>query len=106
MDRSPSPLTYTLVLLQLLLVSAGIAVAALMPPAQGNIIAIPLLSSSRNAGMAALIAEGARIERAGPVAGSLILVADRNAILPEALKHGILLLPTAIAGCRVTGVAA
>ena len=103
MDRNASPLGIIPALLQLSLVSAGIALVALMPPAQGNMVAIPLFSESRSAGMAALISAGARIERAGPIAGSLVLAADRDAILPEALKHGILLLPTSIAGCRTAG---
>jgi hypothetical protein len=95
-----------MLLLQLLLVSGGIALVALAPPAHGSMIAVPLIPHMRSDGLARMIEAGARIERAGPTPGSLILVADRKAVAAGAITHGILLLPTYVAGCRSGGAAA
>jgi hypothetical protein len=103
MNHIASPSGNAVLFLQLMLVGAGIALAALIPPAHGSMIAIPLFSESRSAGLGTMIAAGARIERAGPIAGSLIITADRNAILAGALKNGVLLMPTSVAGCRTDG---
>ncbi|QUT06197.1 hypothetical protein KFK14_01530 [Sphingobium phenoxybenzoativorans] len=100
MDRSLLSRQTIPLFLQFLLISGGIAFSALIPPAHGAMVAIPLVPQMRSEGMSRLIASGARIERAGPTSGSLVLVADRNAIAADAIRHGILLLPTAIAGCR------
>lgn len=92
--------------LQFLLICGGIAGIALTPPAHGSMVAIPLIPQMQSEGMAQMIAAGARIERAGPTPGSLVLIADRGAIAVHAMTHGILLLPTSLAGCRTEGVIA
>lgn len=85
----------------MLIVLAGLPVVALVPPAHGAMLALPLLPHARPA--AALVDAGAKILRPGPVEGSIVLSADRNAILPAALGNGILLLPTALTGCALPG---
>lgn len=82
---------------QFLLVVMGIAMIAVMPPARGEMVALSMTGSSRAA--ASLVNAGARIVRPGPVPGSLVINADRTKISGAALRHGVLLLSTALPGC-------
>jgi hypothetical protein len=102
MDQSAAPMQYRLFIIQFLLVMIGLTGLALIPPAQGRMIAIPLFAPQGAAGMSAIVHSGTRIIGAGPFSGSLVLQADRHLIASIALRHGILLLPTTVAGCQIT----
>ncbi len=103
MNHSPTPIYHRLPVTQSLLILTGLMLLSTIPPARGNMVAVPLLASQRAAGMAGMIHTGARVVRAGPIIGSLVLHADRNAITSIALLHGILLLPTTLTGCESGG---
>ncbi|CAN5136285.1 hypothetical protein BH10PSE12_BH10PSE12_38220 [soil metagenome] len=100
MDHAAGPPSNRLFVAHSLLVVVGLLLLTAISLTQGSVIAVPLLASQRASGMADMIDAGARIVRAGPVTGSLVLRSGRNAIALIALRHGILLLPTTLAGCQ------
>jgi hypothetical protein len=106
MDQNRSDRGRTILIAQFFLILTGIAIVALMPPASGAMIAWPLLQGQRSTGIDAMLAAGARIERAGPLPGSLVLNADRAAMLWPALDNGVLLFSTTLSGCTPSKVTA
>lgn len=81
---------------------AMVGVLAMVPPAQGRMLVIPLLPVSQETSAAWTVAAQARLIGAGPLPGALIVDGPRHALLPAALRHGALLINTNFVGCAGT----
>ena len=80
-----------LVFTQLIIVLMVMIGAILAPPATGSILLLPLGNSSSGAMLHQAFASGARLEGAGPVAGSFIVRGDR-ARLSSAMRESHVLM--------------
>ncbi len=66
--------------------------ALFAPPARGSILLVPLTPAARSALLSGAIAHGARLEGAGPVAGSVVVQAERAALAPAMRAAGVLMI--------------
>jgi hypothetical protein len=84
-----------------------IATAALLPPAHGAILLLPLGRGSDDGDAVARwsIAAGAQLLGPGPLPGSLVVVGDRGALAAAAWRHRSLIVTGAFAGCGAGPVA-
>jgi len=76
---------------QCALVLAGMTTLALWPPRQGAMVLVPAAGSAAGPINVALAA-GASIVRAGPVAGSVVVIGERTRILDRARASGLSLV--------------
>lgn len=87
--RSSSP---ALAALQVMLVTAGLAIAVLAPPVRGTMLAIPLGGAPAATTIDLALARGATIEGMGPFRGSVMLRGDRRRLFASLRAHGVVLL--------------
>lgn len=78
-------------ILQCMAVVTGVAVLALAPPASGPMLVVPLGSASPMIWLAGR--DDIRIAGLGRFAGSIVVLGERDRLLPVALRHGAILLP-------------
>ena len=79
------------VAIQALLVLA-IGLLALAPPSRGLMLLVPLTPGAAAGIEQAVAGTGAALAAPGPFPGSRYVDAERAALLPRALRHGLLLL--------------
>lgn len=82
-----------------LLCSAGLGLLAFFPPAQGQILLVPLLSSGRGELIRFAIDHDARLVARGPLPGSMIVEGQRAALGKAIFTHGWLPLASRAKGC-------
>lgn len=92
LDASSSALV-----LQGLLAALVVFAIAIVPPAEGFMLIVPLQSTSRP--VDAAIRAGALLVSAGPIAGSVIVRGDRNRIIAPAMADGNIVIATGERGC-------
>lgn len=83
------------VIVQTLVVGLVMLAALLAPPASGSILLLPLHAGQSGAVLRDALAHGARLEGAGPIAGSFVVRAERDRIAPAMLGEGVLMLAAA-----------
>lgn len=76
---------------QTLLVAVVMLAALLAPPASGSILLVPLHGQG-GAVLQDALKHGARLEGAGPIAGTFVVRADRDQLLSAMLHSGVLML--------------
>ena len=82
----------TLVRIQLLLSAMMLLGIALVPPASGSMLLLPILPGSAAHIATAAVRDGARLAGAGPLAGSVVVVGERASLLgPVSGAGGIIL---------------
>ncbi|WP_165324545.1 hypothetical protein [Rhizorhabdus phycosphaerae] len=86
-----SDLSVVALILQCMAVVTGVAVLALTPPARGPMLVVPLGSASPMIWLAHR--DDIRIAGLGRFAGSIMVLGERDRLLPVALRHGAILLP-------------
>jgi hypothetical protein len=62
------------------------------PPASGSMLLLPLASAKGGAALQIALDHGARLEGAGPFAGSFVIRAERDQIAGSMLKAGVIML--------------
>nr|WP_047166645.1 hypothetical protein [Sphingomonas sp. Y57] len=83
--------------MSLTLVQIGAVVAAMIglafaPPARGRMLLVPLSAAAAARLPAAALADGAKLLGAGPVPGSLVVVADRAQLGKVSPGDGVIIL--------------
>lgn len=78
--------------LQVVLVTAGLAIAVLAPPVRGTMLAISLDGAPAATTIDLALAQGATIEGMGPFRGSVMLRGERRRLFGSLRAHGIVLL--------------
>ncbi len=103
---SASPLYASLLILaQLAIASAGLAIVAFYPPSQGRILLLPLTQAARGTVIRLAVDRGARLVARGPLPGSMIVAGHRDAFAGALFGSGIVALASPAGGCGdVTGV--
>lgn len=91
--------TKYIVALQLLVVSMTLAAGLAMPPRRGEMLLLPLTGKSAGTVAALALAGGARIVGRGRLPGSLLVSAERGAMLARALPAGIVVLRAGLPLC-------
>ncbi len=86
-------------MLQLLLIAGVIGWAALRPPARGAMLVVPMAGESLAPALARAVAQGAGLLKEGPIAGSLILVGEREAIADALAGSSTLLIAAPARAC-------
>lgn len=84
---------------QVALVVLGLAGLAAAPPARGAMWLVPLTQGARGQVARLALAGDAQLVAEGPVAGSLVVRADRARLLRPLLASGVLVLAAPPAGC-------
>ena len=84
--------------LQLLLLGS-IALLGLVPPADGNILVVPLRSTHPESILLWALPAGALAMGAGALPGSYVVRGSRAALIWPAMAHGALLLSAQPTGC-------
>lgn len=79
-------------------VAVVLAALALAPPQAGAMLLVPLAADG-GAVVAAAVGAGARLIGAGPLPGSIVVQAERTAILPTMLRAGALVTAASPAAC-------
>lgn len=69
------------------------------PPAQGNMLLVPLGPAAGRQMAALAVGNGARLVQAGPLPSSLIVSGDRSRLLAPLGGHGVLVLGARGGGC-------
>lgn len=77
---------------QLLLVTIGLAIAAVRPPLHGALLAVPLTGATQGELIDLAMANGATIDGRGVLPGSLVVRGDRARLSAPMRAHGVLLL--------------
>lgn len=85
-------------MLQCIGVGGGLAALALAPPAAGAMLLVPLGPDAQGV-VAAAVGAGARLIGAGPLPGSIVVDAERAALLPVMLRSGALVTAASPAAC-------
>lgn len=80
------------VVAQTLLVAVVMLAALLAPPVSGSILLVPLHGQARGAVLQDALKHGARLEGAGPIAGTLVVRAERDQLASAMLHSGVLML--------------
>ena len=78
---------------------ASVAVIAIAPPADGDILVIPVVPLGAEQSLVWALQSGALAMGRGALPGSVVVRGARTPLLWPALSHGALLLNTRIAGC-------
>jgi hypothetical protein len=66
--------------------------APLMPPASGSILLLPIASGHSGSVLQQALDRGARLEMAGPIAGTFVVHAERDRLAAAMLRAGVLML--------------
>lgn len=85
---------------QLLLAATGMAAAAVVPPAHGAMLAVPLTGGSAGETINIALANGATVEGMGVLAGSVVVRGERARLAAPMRAHGIVLIVAASALCQ------
>ena len=85
-------------LMQTALAGAG-ALLGLAPPAQGEILILPLRPARAETSLSWAVSSGALAMGNGALPGSYVVVGSRAALLGPALRNGALLLDARATGC-------
>lgn len=85
--------------IQIAVLIAGAALLAMLPPARGVMLLVPVLSSDIAVPIRTAVAHGAAIIATGPVPGSILVYGDRARLAALWRSHRILLLAAPAAGC-------
>lgn len=80
------------IIAQTLIVGFAMVAALLTPPATGSILLVPLGHGGSGIALQRALETGARLEGAGPIAGSFVVDGDRNRLAPVMLNAGVLIL--------------
>lgn len=102
MSRASDKAVCSSVMLQVGFVLLAFIVLALLPPATGRMLILPLSASAGRQAAALAVGGGARLMGAGPVAGSLIVWGDRDRLLTRVTHSGALLLAAPPGACGET----
>lgn len=79
--------------------TSGIAALALAPPAHGEMLLIPLAPRAGDGLAALVVARGGRLAGGGPIAGSLVVDADRDRLAADLWRRGVVAVAGAAARC-------
>jgi hypothetical protein len=79
-------------------VAGVLAVLALAPPARGAMLLVPVASDAGGM-VGAAVHAGARLIGAGPLPGSVVVEAERAALLPLMIRRGALVTAANPAAC-------
>jgi hypothetical protein len=79
-----------------------IALVALAPPAEGNMLLIPLAGQSQGQLVNLAVTQGALPVQRGPIGASVIVYGTRGQIMGPLLRAGVLVLAGGAVGCRST----
>lgn len=82
------------------------ACVALAPPAEGNMLLVPVAPQNEGRVVALALARGASVIQRGPLPSSVIVYGRRDSLLGPLAHAGILTLAGGAVGCRTNGVAA
>jgi hypothetical protein len=85
--------------LQLAAAGAAFAAIALAPPAEGELLLVPLAGQSADSVTVWATRAGARIIGRGPLPGSLAVEARTSALAGAALRHATLITAAPPAAC-------
>jgi hypothetical protein len=77
----------------------GLLLLALTPPARGEMLLVPTTPGAMRVLAPLAVAGPARLIDTGPLPGSLVVFGDRETLLPQMLRHGILVVAAPRAGC-------
>jgi hypothetical protein len=91
--------TFPALSLQLLAGAAALAAIALAPPAEGQLLLVPLAGQSPDSSAVWASRAGARIVGRGPLPGSLVVEARTGALTGEALRHATMIIAAPPAAC-------
>jgi hypothetical protein len=80
------------ILAQTLIVGLVIVVAIVAPPESGSMLLVPLGAGDPGTVLQRALDRGARLEGAGPFAGTFVVRAQRDRLAPEMLRAGVLML--------------
>jgi hypothetical protein len=89
----------TMIVLQLVAVTASLAAIALYPPARGTMLLVPVWPGAERALAARAIQAGARLVDRGPLANSLVISGDRAAIWSAMASSGVIAIAAPTGGC-------
>jgi len=84
---------------QLFAAAAALATVALAPPAEGELLLVPLAGQSVDSLMVWATRAGARIIGRGPLPGSLAVEARTGTLTGVALRHATLVVAAPPAAC-------
>ena len=76
------------------------ACVSLAPPAQGNILLLPLARQAQGQMVELAVAGGATVVQRGPLPYSLVVYGRRAALIGPLARKGILTLAAGAVGCR------
>jgi hypothetical protein len=91
---------------QILVALALFASLALMPPARGTIMLIPIGARAQGELAMLAMAHGASLVQRGPFPESLIVYGERARLFAPLTRAGVLVLAGGAAGCRSTDIGA
>jgi hypothetical protein len=91
--------------LQFIIAGLVMGSAPLVPPRQGDILLLPLVSSPRHDLVQNAMAVGAILTGAGRLAGSVVVRGDRASLLREFIPRGVLVLSAPDLLCEGNGSA-
>jgi hypothetical protein len=90
----------SLVVAQILGALCVFGLIALAPPAQGNILLIPVAGQSEAQIVALALTRGATLVQRGPFPASVIVYGRRDSLLGPLTRTGVLTLSGGAVGCR------
>lgn len=85
--------------LQLVAVVGMVAALALVPPAQGRMLLVPVLPGAEQGMVARATSAGALLLARGPLPHSMIVTGDRTRVSHDMLAHGVLVLAAPAGEC-------
>ncbi|ETI60435.1 hypothetical protein C100_18930 [Sphingobium sp. C100] len=81
------------------LVLFGLTALYAMPPANGQMLLVPITADSRSVLASVAITHGARLVSAGPWAGSLLVEGRRDQLLRPLIRQGVIAISARAGGC-------
>jgi len=73
---------------------------ALAPPAEGNILLIPVARQSEARIVALALERGASLVQRGPIKSSVIVYGKRDSLFVPLARAGVLMVAGGVVGCR------
>ncbi|MFC3711073.1 hypothetical protein ACFOMD_00730 [Sphingoaurantiacus capsulatus] len=92
-QRSARPRSHGILALQLA-VTAGAVALAMLPPANGPMLVVPVTGSAT-----AAFSGGGRLIGDGLLPGTLVVTGDRATLLPHLLRHGAVAIAASAVSC-------
>jgi hypothetical protein len=84
---------------QIVIAALSFGLLALTPPAEGEMMLVPLTAHAAQALPAWALRNGTRLIATGPLPGSLLVYGRRSVLTPGLLRHATLVLATPPGGC-------